>query len=372
MNWKRQLNHSICSIRELREYIRLTPQQEDSIRRVIRHHPMRITPYYLSLIDPDDPSDPIRKMCIPGPGELSESGEYDTSGEHENSKVLGLQHKYSQTALILLTNACAMYCRHCFRKRLVGVATREIAIELDPVIEYIESHTEINNVLISGGDPLVLSTKKLADILFRLDSIAHLDFIRIGSRTPVTLPHRIIDDDALVELLSWYSKKDRRIYVVTHFNHPREITGEAVKAVSKLIDAGIVVHNQAILMKGINDNAHILSELLNGLAGIGVQPYYVFQCRPVKRVVDHFQVPLSAGTRIVEKAKSMCNGISKRFRYVMSHKSGKIEILGREQDRILLKYHQAKDPAMTGRILSYPLSPTAGWLDDLKQEAEAA
>lgn len=328
---------------------------------------MRVPPYYLSLIDPDDPNDPVRAMALPSVDELNLMGSYDTSGEKDNTKMPGLQHKYPQTALILSTNRCAMYCRHCFRKRLVGLPNHELLQRFDDAAAYVRQHREVNNVLITGGDPFVLDTSIIARFLEMLSDIPHLSLIRFGTRTPVTLPHRITHDPDLIRLLKKHSLPQRRIYVVTQFNHPREITEESVAAVDCLIRAGIVVNNQTVLLKGVNDEPAILAELQNNLAGIGVNPYYVFQCRPVKRVQHHFQVPLHRAFDIVEAARGMLNGHSKRFRFIMSHRKGKIEIVGKKRDEFFFKFHQARNPADTGRFFSRHINPGQGWLTDTEE-----
>ncbi|RCV64356.1 L-lysine 2,3-aminomutase (EF-P beta-lysylation pathway) [Methanophagales archaeon] len=364
MACEKELEESISTIAQLGEYMELTPQKEAILQEIIDMHPMSITPYYLSLIDENDPDDPIRKMAVPSEEELSLIGSYDTSGERENTIMPGLQHKYAQTALILATNRCAMYCRYCFRKRLVGLPTEEIMHRFNGAAKYIEEHGEINNVLISGGDPFILSTEVLSDFLERLSDISHLDFIRFGTRVPVTFPDRILEDDELLTLLEKNSREDRRIYVVTQFNHPREITAKATAAVSRLIRAGVIVDNQTVLLKGVNDNPETLAELQNKLVSIGVIPYYIFQCRPVKRVTSNFQVPLYKGYEIVEAAKKRLNGHSKRFKYMMSHQTGKIEIVGVMDDHIYFKYHQAHAPEDIGKFFKRKMNKTAGWLDE--------
>jgi lysine 2,3-aminomutase len=296
---------------------------------------------------------------------ISIQGSYDTSGEAENTKMPGLQHKYQKTALILATNKCAMYCRHCFRKRLVGLQTKETIERFEDAADYIKQHENINNVLVTGGDPLVLENRVIEKLLLILSEIPQIKFIRFGSRAPVTFPSRF-NDEELLRILSRESRPDRRIYVVTQFNHPNEITKQSINAVDNLIKAGVIVNNQTVLLKGVNDNPQTLAELLNGLVSIGVNPYYVFQCRPVKRVKKHFQVPLCRGIEIVEEAKKHCNGHSKRFRYIMSHRTGKIEILGIFNDEIYFKYHQAKNRNKIGKIFTRPFSENASWLDDLQ------
>jgi lysine 2,3-aminomutase len=366
----KELERIISNVKHLKKHTALAPDEEKQLKQVVQIHPMRVSPYYLSLIDWNDPDDPIRKMALPSVEELILEGVYDTSGEAENTKMRGLQHKYSETALILSTNRCATYCRHCFRKRLVGSSTGEILRRFDEAAEYIAKHEEINNVLISGGDPLVLKTEIIEKFLEALVKIDHLSFIRFGSRVPVTLPARL-DGPKLLALFKKYSKSDKRLYVVTHFNHPREITPQSIRAVSNLIKVGVLLSNQTVLLRGVNDDPETLATLMNRLVSIGVTPYYVFQCRPVKRVKHHFQVPICEGVRLVEKAKANCNGHSKRFKYVMSHKTGKIEILGIMDEEIYFKYHEAKNRENLGVMFKRRVDEKAGWLDDFKSNTRA-
>ena len=366
MAWEKELEESISTIAQLGDYIELTPEMEQQLQKIVAIHPMRITQYYMSLIDKYDPNDPIRKMAVPSEEELNLLGSYDTSGEQENTMMSGLQHKYAQTALVLATNRCATYCRFCFRKRLVGLPTEEILQRFNDAVKYIENHEEINNVLISGGDPFVLSTGVIKEFLEKLSTISHLDFIRFGTRVPVTFPDRILEDDELVTLLKNNSQENRRLYVVTQFNHPREITQKATDAVSRLIRSGVILDNQTVLLKGVNDDPETLAELQNKLVSIGVNPYYVFQCRPVKRVKNNFQVPLYKGYEIVDRAKKKLNGHSKRFKYIMSHQTGKIEIVGVMEDYIYFKYHQAKAHEDIGKFFKRKINKTAGWLDELE------
>jgi lysine 2,3-aminomutase len=364
-----ELGKSISSISELKKFVDLSADQEEQIKQAIKVHPMRVSLYYLSLINWEDPHDPIRKMAVPAAEELNSDGYYDTSGEAENTKMPGLQHKYSETALILVTNRCATYCRYCFRKRLIGLPNNEILKRFGDAANYIDRHEEINNVLISGGDPLVLKTAILEKFLKVLSKIDHLSFVRFGSRVPVTLPARLCDPKILA-LFKKYSKSNKRFYVVTQFNHPREITPQSIKAVSNLIETGVLLSNQTVLLRGVNDDPDTLAAMMNDLASIGVAPYYVFQCRPVKRVKSHFQVPICEGLRIIEKAKATCNGHSKRFKYVMSHKTGKVEILGIMDGEIYFKYHEAKDRENLGLMFKRRVNEEAGWLDDFPTQNE--
>jgi len=364
----KELQKSISNLTQLEKHVRLSPRELVKLEQVVQAHPMRISPYYLSLIDWNDPADPIRKMAVPSAEELNLAGSYDTSGETENTKMPGLQHKYSETALILTTNRCATYCRFCFRKRFVGLSSAEILKRFDEAAHYVAEHEEINNVLISGGDPLALNNEIIQIFLEVLSRIDHLRFIRIGSRVPVTLPARL-SDPKLLAIFRKYSKSEKRLHVVTHFNHPREITPQSIVAISNLLKVGVPVSNQTVLLRGVNDNPETLANLMNRIVSIGVAPYYVFQCRPVRRVKNYFQVPISRGIKIVEKAKAGCNGLAKRFKYVMSHLTGKIEILGIVDDEIYFKYHEAKDRENLGVMFKRQVDEEAAWLDDFKDEA---
>lgn len=362
-SWNEIYEHSIRNTEELKTVFPLGEEEEKQIANIIDRYPLCVNPYYLSLIDRDDPDDPIRKMCIPDVKEFSLGGQADTSGEADNTVICGMQHKYRQTALILSTNQCAMYCRHCFRKRMVGASSDEVASQLPVMADYIRSHKEINNVLISGGDAFMNSNQTIEKYLRYFSDIPQLDFIRFGTRIPVVLPQRIYEDDELLTLLENYGTK-KQIIIVTQFNHPRELTPEAVKAIRNLQDIGCVVRNQTVLLKGVNDNADVLARLMNSLVAVGVIPYYIFQCRPVEGVKNQFQVPLVRGSEIVECAKEQMNGQAKSVRYVFSHPTGKIEILGRiGRDQLLFKYHQAKYKQDQGRIFTLRAEEDLCWID---------
>ncbi len=356
------LSECIRDVDQLGKYLQLESDDAERIRTISERYPICIPPYYLGLIDPDDPNDPIRKICIPGSQELSDSGVEDTSGESHNTVIQGMQHKYQQTALILTTNQCSMYCRFCFRKRMVGYSDNELAEHIQAMADYVTQHTEINNVLLSGGDALINPNSVIEMYLKTFSQIPTLDFIRIGTRTPVVLPMRIYDDEELLNILKEYNQK-KQILIVTHFNHSHEITPEAVRAVHTLIGCGCIVRNQTVLLKGVNDDPDTLSELLNKLVSIGVIPYYVFQCRPARGALDEFQVPLLRASAIVEQAKSKMNGQAKSIHYCMSHVTGKIEILGQIEDgKMLFKYHQAKAAEDNSRIFTREIASDQCWL----------
>ena len=356
------LSECIRSPEQLRESLHLTDGEVEHLKTIADQYPICIPPYYLGLIDSDWQHDPIRRLCIPDPLESSTDGHRDTSGEGDNTVVVGMQHKYKQTALVLTTNQCAMYCRHCFRKRMVGSNADEIAHHIGEMVDYVAAHPEIDNVLLSGGDALINENDRLRQYLEAFSGISHLDYIRIGTRVPVVLPQRITRDHGLLEMLQSYNRR-KQIVIVTHFNHPKELTQEARRAIHALLGIGCPVRNQTVLLKGINDDRRVLSDLMNGLTSAGVFPYYVFQCRPAMGVMNQFQVPLLDGQRIVDEAKKTMNGQAKQFRYVMSHVTGKIEILGRpDGEAMLFKYHQAKYEKDASRFFSVKLSEDQCWL----------
>ena len=253
----------ITTAAQLAEKLPMTAEELAAVQAVADRYPMCITPYYLGLIDPNDPDDPIRKMAVPAPIEEEEGGSFDTSGEQSNTRVPGLQHKYLQTAMVLTTNRCAMYCRHCFRKRLVGLTDEEIAANFERVTGYIREHEEITNVLLSGGDSFLNSNETIARYLDALTPIGHLNYIRFGTRTPVTWPERI--DEALCETLARYTAR-KTIFVVTQFNHPREITPESAAAVAALRRAGCIVRNQTVLLRGVPPAACCTPSTVSGVA----------------------------------------------------------------------------------------------------------
>lgn len=364
MSWQDELRNGYRTAEQLAPLLHWSPEETARRAEIAERFPVLITPYYLSLVDTEDPEDPIGKMCIPSLAELDPGGSFDTSGEADNTKLEGLQHKYAQTVLLLSTNQCAMYCRHCFRKRMVGLSEEELNKRVDEVTAYVREHREITNVLVSGGDAFLNPNHILERYLRELTAIDHLDFIRFGSRTPVTLPERIYGDQEFLDLFAKYAQR-KSLWVVTQFNHPRELTEQAQRAVRALIERGVLVRNQTVLLRGVNDSGETLGALLSGLTRMGVVPYYIFQCRPVTGVRERFQVPLSEGIRIVDSAKARQNGFGKAVRYAMSHPRGKIEILCQGPDgETLFKFHQSKDPADSAKAFTVKLKPTDAWLDD--------
>jgi len=344
----------------------LSDAERAELQKVTGKFAFRSNDYYLSLIDWDDPNDPIRTIVIPHIRELDEWGRLDPSDEKSYTILPGLEHKYNSTALLLVSNVCAGICRYCFRKRVFMEARGEVLRDLDAATRYINEHEEISNVLLTGGDPLVLTTTKLENIIHRLSEIEHVRIIRIGTKVPVFDPYRIIEDPALCEMLLRYCSRRRKIYVMTHFAHPRELTDIAIDGLNLLRKSGVELANQMPLIKGVNDDPEVLADLLAGLSFAGVIPYYIFQCRP--SVGNRaYTVAIEEGYEIIEKAKAMVSGLAKRVRFVMSHATGKIEIVGRTQDFVYLKYHRAASDADSGRFLIFKSNPKAYWFDDYEE-----
>ncbi len=322
--------------------------------------------YYLSLIDWNDPDDPIRRIIIPSIDELDEWGMEDPSNEKKFTQLQGLEHKYTSTVLLLLSNKCGGVCRFCFRKRVFKEGHDETLHDVDAAMDYISAHKEVRNVLLTGGDSLMLGTPYIDYVLMRLREIDHVHIIRMGSKLPAFYPFRISGDQALLDMFKRYSKPDKRIYVMIHFNHPREITDAAIEAVDALLSAGVIVCNQTPLIRGVNDDPDVLAELLMKLSYIGAAPYYVFQCRPT--IANRpYTVPIEEGYRIVEQAKTQVSGLAKRLKFAMSHATGKIEIVGLSDNHVYFKYHRAADDKDSGRFLTFERNPDALWLDDYVQ-----
>lgn len=341
----------------------LSEQEKGDLKDVTDQFAFRANDYYLSLIDWDDPKDPIRRAIIPSKQELEPWGRLDPSDEKTYTILPGLEHKYNSTALLLVSNVCDGICRYCFRKRVFIEPQSEYLRDVPAAMRYIREHREITNVLLTGGDPLVLKTSKLENIIRQLREIDHVQIVRIGTKIPAFNPYRIINDPDLLAMIAKYSTDQKRIYVVTHFIHPRELTSSAVNAVGLLQKAGALIANQAPLIGGVNDSPEILAELLARLSFIGAVPYYIFQCRPALGNRG-YTVPVEKAYEVVEQAKALVSGLAKRVRFVMSHTSGKIEIIGLTGQYIYFKYHRAADDADSGRFLAFKRNPDAYWFDD--------
>ena len=296
LDWLWQIKHRIQSVEQLEGYFYLTKEKKLEIQEACNSFPMAITPYYASLINKEDPLCPNRLQCIPDSRELTKGcGDMDDPlHEDTDSPVPGLTHRYPDRVLLLVTNECSMYCRFCTRKRKVGDQNRLISDQdIDRGINYITNHPEIRDVLLSGGDPFILSDNRLERIIRKVKEIPHVQIIRIGTRTPVVMPQRITEE--LVKML----KKYHPIWVNTHFNHPREFTPESTRALAMLADAGIPLGNQTVLLRGVNDCPTIIKKLVHLLVINRVRPYYLYQC-DLSRGIEHFRTPVAKGIEIME------------------------------------------------------------------------
>ncbi|NSW91690.1 MAG: lysine 2,3-aminomutase [Firmicutes bacterium] len=303
-DWKWQIKNRIVSVEQLSKVIRISRQEQREINLCLERFRMAITPYYAMLIDPDDVNCPVRLQAIPSVKELvvQESDMADPLGEEIYSPVENIVHRYPDRVLFLLTHKCSMYCRHCTRRRMVGEEDFSISEKiLEKAIEYIKNNRQIRDVLLSGGDPLIMADTWLEHIIQRLREIPHVEIIRIGTRTPVVLPMRITDN--LVNML----KKYHPIWINTHFNHPKEVTDAAVKACEKIVDAGIPLGNQSVLLKSVNDKAEILKELFLKLVKARVRPYYLYQC-DIAQGIGHFRTKVETGIEIMQNLRGYISG----------------------------------------------------------------
>ncbi len=303
-DWKWQVKNRIETLEELKKYIRLTPEEEEGVAKSLQTLRMAITPYYLSLINPDDPYCPIRRQAIPTAAELHQSSAdlLDPLHEDEDSPVPGLTHRYPDRVLFLITDMCSMYCRHCTRRRFAGQHDCQSPSErIQAAIDYIARTPQVRDVLLSGGDALMVSDSMLESIIQRLRAIPHVEIIRLGTRTPVVCPQRITDD--LVNML----KKYHPIWVNTHFNHSNEITEESAAACARLANAGIPLGNQSVLLRGVNDCVHTMLALVRNLVKIRVRPYYIYQC-DLSMGLEHFRTPVSKGIEIMENLRGHTSG----------------------------------------------------------------
>jgi len=305
-DWKWQLKNRIEKLDDLKKIVQLTDEEEEGVKASLKTLRMAITPYFISLIDPDNPNCPIRKQTIPTIAELHQSKAdlLDPLGEDEYSPTPGLTHRYPDRVLFLITDQCSMYCRHCTRRRFAGQNDTSLpSSHIDKAIEYIARTPQVRDVVVSGGDALLVSDKTLDSILQRLRAIPHVEIIRIHTRTPVVCPQRITDD--LVNII----KKYHPVWASVHFNHPNEITPEATEACRKLADAGISLCNQSVLLRGVNDCTQIMKQLSYDLVKIRVRPYYLYQC-DLSMGLEHFRTPVSKGIEIIENLRGHISGFA--------------------------------------------------------------
>lgn len=306
-DWHWQAKNTIRDIETLKAvFPTLTAVEENGVRAALKKFRISITPYYLSLIDTANTNCPIKLQAIPRMQEaLPDPHAFDDPlHEDVDSPVPGLTHRYPDRVLLLVTQICSMYCRHCTRRRLVGDVDHHASREaIDKAIDYITAHKEVRDVIISGGDPLLLADEALDKILCRLAAIDHVEMIRLGSRTPVVMPMRI------TEKLCAILKKYQPLYLNTHFNHPAEITADSARACEMLVDNGIPVNNQSVLLKDINDCPHVMKHLVQDLMKIRVRPYYIYQC-DLSMGISHFRTPVARGIQIMEALRGHTSGMA--------------------------------------------------------------
>ncbi|MTI93944.1 MAG: lysine 2,3-aminomutase [Firmicutes bacterium] len=303
-DWHWQLQNRITDVETLKQVVQLTDEEEQGIRRCLETLRMAITPYYASLMDEVDPTCPIRRQAVPVARELNMAvtDMADPLAEDVDSPVPGLTHRYPDRVLLLVTDQCSMYCRHCTRRRLAGATDKAMPGErVEQALEYIKNTPQVRDVLISGGDGLLISDAHLENIIQRLRKIEHVEVIRIGTRVPVVMPQRITPE--LVAML----RKYHPIWINTHFNHPKELTPEARGALARLADAGIPLGNQSVLLRGVNDCVGVMKALVHGLVRNRVRPYYIYQC-DLSKGIEHFRTSVSKGIEIIEGLRGHTSG----------------------------------------------------------------
>lgn len=362
-DWQWQVRNRITTVEQLKQVINLTPQEEKDIEEVIKSFRMGITPYYASLMDPDDPRCAIRMQAVPVINETykGEADMVDPLGEDASSPTPGLTHKYPDRVLFLITDQCSMYCRHCTRRRVVGETDGGRSREtIDKAIEYIRNTPVIRDVLVSGGDSLLVSDDMIDYVFSELRKIPHVQIIRLGTRTPVVMPQRITDE--LVNIL----KKYHPVWLNTQFNHPSEITPETVEACRKLADAGVPLGNQSVLLRGINDCPHIMRELVQELVNIRVRPYYIYQC-DLSQGIEHFRTKVSAGLQIIESLRGHTSGLCiPTFVIDATGGAGKTPampnyIISQTPDKIILRNYEGTITSYTEPNITEPLPCTCDY-----------
>jgi lysine 2,3-aminomutase len=342
----------------------LSPEERRRLEPVAERYAFRLNTYYAALINWKDPNDPLRRLVIPLETELNDWGSLDASREAVYTPVRGCQHKYADTALLLCNEVCGAYCRYCFRKRLFMNDNDDASVDHRPGLRYIQEHEEITNVLLTGGDPMILGTGRLRQIMSDLAAVPHVRIIRIGSKMVAFNPYRVLDDPDLVALIAEICASGTQVYIMNHFDHPRELTPQARQAITMLRQAGTQTVNQCPIVRGVNDRPRTFTTLFRELSFLGCPQYYVFQGRPTAGN-EPYEVPIVEGMRIFLEANRVVSGLAKRARFVMSHATGKIEIVGVDEQHIYMRYHRAHDKANYGQMIVARRDDDAFWLDQL-------
>jgi lysine 2,3-aminomutase len=348
-DWRWQLRHRLTTIEQMEEVVHLTPEETEGIKNSRGRLAMAVTPYFASLMDPTSGNCPIRRQAIPRVEEchLSKNDMVDPCGEDKDSPVPGLVHRYPDRVLLLVTDQCAVYCRYCTRRRLVGANERSITQgNFEEALKYLKSHRKVRDVLLSGGDPLLLENERLEELLSRLRAIPHIELLRIGTRVPVSLPQRVTT--GLVRML----KKYHPLMMSIHFTHPKEITDAVRRACGELADAGIPLGSQTVLLKGINDKPYIMKKLVQELLRIRVRPYYIYQC-DLATGTEHFRTSVATGIQIIEKLRGHTTGYAVPT-YVVDAPGGggkiplgPVYLVSRAKGRVVLKNYE-------GKVFEYP------------------
>ena len=348
-DWRWQLRHRITTLEQIKEVVDLIPEEIEGIKNSKGRLALAVTPYFASLMDPVNPNCPIRRQAMPRIEEchLSKYDMVDPCGEDKDSPVPGLVHRYPDRVLLLVTDQCAVYCRYCTRRRLVGSSERSITQgNFEEVLKYLRSHRKVRDVLLSGGDPLLLENERLEEILSRLRAIPHIEILRIGTRVPVTLPQRITG--GLVRML----KKYHPLMISIHFTHPKEITDRVKKACGELADGGIPLGSQTVLLKGINNKSQIMKKLVQELLKIRVRPYYIYQC-DLAMGTEHFRTSVATGIQIIEKLRGHTTGYAVPT-YVVDAPGGggkipvePVYVVSKGKGKIVLKNYE-------GKVFEYP------------------
>lgn len=341
-NWEWQVSNRIVDVETLKRVANITEEEEEGIKKTLKMLRMGITPYYAMLMDENDPTCPVRMQAIPTANETHKSASDmdDPLHEDSDSPVPGLTHRYPDRVLLLITDQCSMYCRHCTRRRFAGHNDTGMPMDkIDAAIEYIKKTPQVRDVLLSGGDCLLVSDEILETIISKLRAIEHVEIIRLGSRVPVVMPQRITPK--LVNML----KKYHPIWLNTHFNHPKEVTPESKKAIDLLADAGIPLGNQSVLLRGINDSVTVMRKLVQEMVKIRVRPYYIYQC-DLSMGIEHFRTPVSKGIEIIEGLRGHTSGFAvPTFVVDAPGGGGKIPVmpnyvLSQGSDRVVLRNYE--------------------------------
>ncbi len=345
-NWGWQLSNSVTELKSLDKLINITNNEKEAFEQGAKMFQMAITPYYGAMMDPDDTACPIRQQSVPQLDELNilETDMEDPLGEEKDMPVPGLTHRYPDRVLFYISHYCPMLCRHCTRKRKVAdpdsVASNK---QLEDGLAYIREHNEVRDVIVSGGDPLCLTNQRIDYVLGELRKIPHVEVIRVGTRNPVTSPFRLLDDE-LLEIF----QKHQPIHVNTHFNHPKEMTREALLACTRLAMAGVAMGNQTVLLKGINNDAKIMKEISHRLLLMRVRPYYIFQC-DLAQGISHFRTSIEEGVEIIEQMRGWTSGLAiPQFVVDAPGGGGKIPVnpnyvVNRDGHKVTLRNYQKKE-----------------------------